>query len=82
MFFCVFILSILVGAPKDSSQFNGVVENASGAIYKCPINLNRFTDCEQISVDFKSRKSDEGYFKELLNILRLLYYLIDYPHDI
>ena len=33
----------------------------SGAIYKCPFNLNRIDDCEQISVDFTSQlNSDES----------------------
>ena len=52
--------SILVGAPKDSMINNGVAYNMSGAIYKCPINLDRTDDCEQIVVDFETKKSDEG----------------------
>ena len=51
---------ILVGAPQDTFMRNGVQFNMSGAIDKCPINLDRADDCEQISVDFESRKSDEG----------------------
>ncbi len=49
--------SILVGAPKDTFKSF----NMSGAIYKCPFNLNRIDDCEQISVDFTSQlNSDES----------------------
>lgn len=38
---------------------NGGFYNMSGALYRCPITLGRFDDCEQISVDFLTRKSDE-----------------------
>jgi len=55
----LFLYSILVGAPKDSLNINGNVFNISGAIYKCPINLNRIDDCEQITVNFETKKSDE-----------------------
>ena len=33
----------------------------SGAVYKCPVNLDKINDCEQIQVDFETRKSDEGF---------------------
>ena len=46
---------ILVGAPKDTYQSF----NQSGAVYKCPFNLDDANDCEQITVDFNSRVGDE-----------------------
>ncbi len=46
---------MLVGAPKDSFKSF----NMSGAIYKCPFNLDRTDDCEKIDVDFTSSASDE-----------------------
>ncbi|RNA43640.1 integrin alpha-PS1 isoform X2 [Brachionus plicatilis] len=49
---------ILVGAPLDSTFFNGAVFNRSGAIYKCPISFDR-ADCQQIPVNFLTKDSDE-----------------------
>lgn len=49
-----------MSAPKDTVVYNGISYNISGAIYKCPVNLNKIDDCEQITVDFDSKKSDES----------------------
>ena len=59
---------MLVGAPKDSFKSF----NMSGAIYKCPFNLDRTDDCEKISVDFTSSASDE-----CIIIIVYIIYLVD-----
>ena len=44
---------LLVGAPRDSTNFNGTIYKRSGAIYKCPMSLTSVSDCQQVPVDFE-----------------------------